>query len=216
MLCSACKQEIPADAAFCPKCGHKMSATVVANATTAAERAPATPLSAVSQEPERELWSGSFSAKGMYGSWAIAAVITILGIIATVLIPNPAVPIAALIAVPIIWVVLVFQFLTLRWGVAYKLTNQRFLHELGILRRVHNRILLIDIEDVTFVQGLMDRMFNVGTITLISTDVSNGKLVMPGIDSVERVANLIDDARREERRKRAIILQQHDHPPASS
>lgn len=208
MLCSACKQEIPADAAFCPKCGHKTGAAMV-TATTAS--APATPVSAVSQEPEKEIWSGSFSPKGMYGSWAIATVITVVGIIAAVF--FPAALIASAIAVPVIWVVLVAQYLTLRWGVAYKLTNQRFLHEQGILRRVHNRILLIDIEDVTFVQGLMDRMFNVGTITLTSTDVSDGRLVMRGIDSVERVTNLIDDARREERRKRAIILQQHDHAP---
>lgn len=150
----------------------------------------------------------------MYGSWAIAAVVTLIGVIAAVLIPMPAVFIAVCIAAPIIWIVLIFQFLKLRWGVAYKLTSQRFMYEQGILRRVHNRILLIDIEDVTFVQGLMDRMFNVGTITLLSTDVTEGKLVMPGIDNVERVANAIDDARREERRKRAIILQQHDHNPA--
>lgn len=191
-----------------------MSAAVITNTATAAERGPATPVTATSQEPERELWSGSFSPKGMYGSWAIATVITIVGIIAAALIPLPAVLIAVLIAVPIIWVVLVGQFLSLRWGVAYKLTSQRFMHEQGILRRVHNRILLIDIEDVTFVQRLMDRMFNVGTITLISADISDGKLVMSGIDNVEHVTNLIDDARREERRKRAIILQQHDHPPS--
>src|SRR4029079_1021827 len=95
MLCSACKQEIPADAVFCPKCGHKMSGAVVTATATAAERAPATPGSAISQEPEREIWSGSFSPKGMYGSWAIATVITIVGIIAAVLIPLPAVLIAA-------------------------------------------------------------------------------------------------------------------------
>lgn len=194
-----------------------MSGAVVNATTPPVERPPAAPLPTASLEAEREIWSGSFSPKGMYGSWAIAAVVTLIGVIAAVLIPMPAVFIAVCIAAPIIWVVLIFQFLKLRWGVAYKLTSQRFMYEQGILRRVHNRILLIDIEDVTFVQGLMDRMFNVGTITLLSTDVTEGKLVMPGIDNVERVANAIDDARREERRKRAIILQQHDHtPPASS
>jgi membrane protein YdbS with pleckstrin-like domain len=184
--------------------------------TMPAERKPAESGVPVSQEPERELWSGTFSPKGMYGSWAIAAVITVVGIILAVLIPLPPVLIAVSIAVPVIWVVLAVTLLSRRLGVSYTVTSQRFLHQRGVLRRVHNRILLIDIEDVSFVQGLMDRMFNVGTITLISTDVSDGKLIMPGIDNVEHVANLIDDARREERRKRAIILQQHDHPPASS
>ena len=75
-----------------------------------------------------------------------------------------------------------------------------------MLRRVNNRILLIDIDDVAFEQGLMERLFNVGTITLTSTDASDPKLRMHGIDGVQRVANLIDDARREERRKRAIYM----------
>jgi hypothetical protein len=65
---------------------------------------------------------------------------------------------------------------------------------------------LIDIDDVSFQQGLIERFLNVGTITLTSTDATSPKLPMPGIDDVQRIANLIDDARREERRKRAIYM----------
>src|SRR4051812_6274806 len=113
MICSACKNEVPADAAFCPKCGQRMGA-VMAAPTIPAGQSPAAAGVSPSPEPERELWSGTFSPKGMYGSWAIATVITVAGIIAAVLIPVPALLIAALIAVPIIWIVLVVQYLTLR------------------------------------------------------------------------------------------------------
>jgi len=93
-------------------------------------------------------------------------------------------------------------------SVDYRLTSQRFLHKRGVMRRVSDQILLVDIDDVEYVQGLMDRMFNVGTITIISNDASDPKLPLLGIDDVERVANLIDHARREERRKRAIYMAQ--------
>ena len=214
MICPACKNEVPADAAFCPQCGQKVGGGAIVNATAPAAVAPdkatAGTGAAVSTEPERDLWSGTFSPKAMYGNWAAVAVITIVAIAIAVLIPIPATWIAVAIAVPVIWAVLAAQLLSLRWGVAYKLTTQRFLHQTGILRQVHNRILLIDIEDVSFEQKLMERFVNVGTIKLTATDVSDQTLVMRGIDNVQYVANLIDDARREERRRRALILQQHD------
>jgi len=212
MLCPACKQDVPAAAAFCPHCGQKMAVAVVTAPTAPVVERPPTPAgTAVTPEPERQLWTGTFSAKGMYSSWAWAIVITILGIVGGILIPNPAAWIAAAIGLPVIWIVLTVNFLLQRWSVAYTLTSQRFLHQRGILRQVHNRVLLIDIEDVAFEQRLIERMVNVGTIKLTTTDVSDGTLVMRGIDNVQHVANLIDDARREEIRKRAIILQQHDH-----
>ena len=93
-----------------------------------------------------------------------------------------------------------------RLSVDYTLTTQRFLHKKGVLRRVADQILLVDIDDVAWEQGLVDRMVNVGTITIHSNDASDPKLGLPGIDDVERIANLIDSARREERRKRAIYM----------
>jgi membrane protein YdbS with pleckstrin-like domain len=161
---------------------------------------------AAPQEPEHELWHGSYSAKAMYGGWAFAALVTVAAAVLAALAYNPAVWIAVAIAVPVVWVFLLLTLVYRRLSVSYTLTSQRFLHQKGVLSRVHNRILLIDIDDVSFEQGLIDRMFNVGTITLTSTDASDPKLPMPGIDDVQRVANLIDDARREERRKRAIYM----------
>ena len=57
-------------------------------------------------------------------------------------------------------------------------------------------------------KDLMGRLLNFGTITLLSNDVfrcASWKLCRPSM-TLQRVANLIDDARREERRKRAIYM----------
>jgi hypothetical protein len=50
-------------------------------------------------------------------------------------------------------------------------------------------------------------MFNVGTITIVSSDKSDPKFTMPGIDQVQYVATLIDNVRRDQRNKRAIYME---------
>ena len=70
-----------------------------------------------------------------------------------------------------------------------------------------NRIEVIDIDDVTVEQGLIERMFGVGTIRLLSSDTSDPKLFLRGIDDVKRVAAMIDDVRRDERRKRGMYIE---------
>jgi membrane protein YdbS with pleckstrin-like domain len=206
MFCAKCHVEVPPEAAFCPKCGTAVvSDAVSARAATPTERMQGAQ-GAAPQEPEHELWRGGYSAKAMYGGWVFAALITVAAIVLAALTYNPAVGIAAAVTVPAVWIFLILVLVYRRLSVSYTLTSQRFMHQHGILRRVNDRILLIDIDDVSFEQGLMERFFNVGTITLTSTDATDPKLPVPGINDVQRIANLIDDARREERRKRAIYM----------
>ena len=87
------------------------------------------------------------------------------------------------------------------------LTNQRLVHHYGILTRVTNRIEVIDIDDIKFTQNILERILGVGTIQILSTDVSDPKLVIRGIDDVKRVFALMDDARRDERRKRGMYIE---------
>jgi membrane protein YdbS with pleckstrin-like domain len=94
-----------------------------------------------------------------------------------------------------------------RVSVKYRLTNQRLFHEQGILRRVTDRIELIDIDDVTMEQGLLERLFGVGTIHVSSSDRTAPNLQMPGIDDVKAVADTIDQARRAERQRRGVFIE---------
>jgi hypothetical protein len=66
---------------------------------------------------------------------------------------------------------------------------------------------VIDIDDVSYSQGPIERLLGVGTIKLLSSDVSDPQLILRGIDDVQRVATLIDNARREERRRRGLYLE---------
>jgi membrane protein YdbS with pleckstrin-like domain len=219
MLCPACKTEVPAGSAFCPKCGQHLAAAVasgnalpVAAGSTPPERMRGA-VGAAQPEPEHELWRGSYSPKAMYGNWVLAVGVTLAAIAVAVLVPNPAAWIAAAVAVPALWLGLLWMLMVRRWSIEYTLTTQRFLHKKGLLSRTADQILLVDVDDITYEQGLLGRMLNFGTITLLAKDMSlrskdssNEKLTLVPIDDVQSVANLIDEARREERRKRAIYM----------
>jgi membrane protein YdbS with pleckstrin-like domain len=219
MPCPTCHAEIPADAAFCPKCGQQIANVAAAPPSGAAVvvPSPADRLRSgqhpVPHEEEKELWHGGYSSKAMFGGWIFAGLITVSAAIAAVLLPNPVTWIAVAVIVVLVWLVPLLKLGAMRLTVEYTLTTQRFLHKKGFVRRVADQILLVDIDDITYEQGPIGRLLNFGTITLRAKDMSlagkgaaEGNLTLVPVDNVQQVANLIDEARREERRKRAIYM----------
>jgi membrane protein YdbS with pleckstrin-like domain len=206
MLCPSCSTTVPSDSVFCPKCGHRLADPAPAGA----KQTPAEKLRGDrgdNNEPERQLWHGSYSPKAMYGQWLLAIVVTLVAIVLCVILPNPITWMAAGVIVPVLWLCIGAFYLYERLSVDYMLTTQRFVHQTGFLRRVINRVEVIDIDDVTVEQGFIERMFGVGTIKLLSSDTSDPKLLLRGIDDVKRVATMIDDCRRDERRKRGMYIE---------
>ena len=205
MLCPSCSTTAPADSVFCPKCGHRLADPAPSTAKTPAEKLRGD--RSTNNDPERQLWHGSYSPKAMYGHWLVAIVVTLVAIALSIVLPNPITWMAAGVIVPLLWLCIGAFYLYERLSVEYTLTSQRFVHQTGILRRTINRVELIDIDDVTVEQGFIERMFGVGTIKVLSSDVSDPKLLLRGIDDVKRVASMIDDCRREERRKRGMYIE---------
>lgn len=165
-------------------------------------------------EPEESLWSGGYSPKAMIGSWLFCLVASVALIVGMIMLPGIlgenfdkrivwSVGAGLLIAG---WGIAAATYAYRRLGVHYELTTQRFIHKHGILVRTTDRIELIEIEDVAFTQGLVQRMLNVGAIKLTSSDRSHPLLNLLGIDDVGRISGLIDDARRKERRRRALHI----------
>ena len=160
-------------------------------------------------EPEEELWNGGYSAKAMVGTWILLATLSVLAVVLAVItivgapIPFP----VSLGIIVVMWFVGAVVYLLRRFGVHYELTNQRFIHQTGILTRNTDRIEVIDIDDVSFTQGPIQRIFGVGKITITSSDRSHPNLDMIGIAEVKSVAGLIDDVRRRERRRRSLHIE---------
>jgi len=161
------------------------------------------------EEAERMVWQGGFSSRAMLGNWLLAGMLTILLLVAVLVAgPDDLYYWAAWLAVSgLIWLWFACLLAYRKLTVKYQLTTQRFIHEAGLLKRVTERIEVIDIDDVSVEQRILERMAGVGTIKLISSDRSHPVLEMPGIENVKDVASVIDDLRRKERRRRGLHIE---------
>lgn len=214
MKCAVCGENLPSDAMFCPKCGERRKDVTAAAPTPSApaEKLRQSMTSKVTDptagaDIETVLWQGGYSPKAMLGGWISSLVVTIIAFAVGAFFPEyGGLLIAAAITVAV-WgghlVLLIYQ----RLSHDYKLTNQRFIHGHGILRRVTDRIEVIDIDDVQVTQGFIERMLGVGTIRILSSDVTSPMTTLVGIDDVTRIATLIDDTRRNERRRRSVHIE---------
>ena len=135
----------------------------------------------------------------MAGTISTAIILTVAAVAALIMFHNVKyLPQGILAFVVVLWVFAGIAIARRRLGIRYRLTNQRFFLERGILNRVTERIEVIDIDDLQFEQNLFERMVDVGSITLTSTDHDVPKFRLQGIDHVQEVSDLIDQARRAE------------------
>jgi membrane protein YdbS with pleckstrin-like domain len=231
MNCPQCGANAVLEAIYCQKCGARLpapSATAkpASQAASAAEDADlsADPPAAerlspgqgrivggargpIPDVPEVVLWEGGYSPKALAGPALISAIVTIGLLLAGFAIRGWFWWIA-LGGIAVIWLALLIRFGQKSAGVHYKLTNQRFFHQRGLLRRVTHRIEVIDIDDIAWEQGVLDRIVGVGRITIVSSDRAVPALWIEGIEDVERVAGLMDSARRAERLRRGVSVEQ--------
>ncbi len=215
MKCPKCASEVQSESVYCHICGARLDEpptngdALGANDDAAGKEVFNSRVEvsrAKSDTAEQELWQGGFSPRAMIGTWIICGVISVVALIATVFLT----PVAWLVTIPallLLWVYQGVRFAIRRLGLNYRLTNQRFFHESGLLRRTTNRIEVIDMDDITFEQGVVDRFFGVGSIKVSSSDVTHPVILISGIDDVQRVAGLIDNARRAERLRRGLHIE---------
>jgi uncharacterized membrane protein YdbT with pleckstrin-like domain len=134
------------------------------------------------------------------------AVLTIVAVVVGALLPPVGIMVAGAAAV-LAWALFGLLLLYRRMTVRYRLTTFRLFHESGLLSRKRDRIEVIDINDVTLSQRIIERMFNVGTIHIDSSDKSHPDFDMPGIENVRYVADLFDNTRRAERERRGLFME---------
>ncbi len=223
MKCPECDRELPPHASFCPGCGLRLdrpggeppaavcppSSAGLQPSPAAVEKLQPAASSLPEDETEVEIWQGTYSPKAMIPIWIGAALLTLIALIGAVAwgLAGLSAWTIFLVAVLLGWGLLFLRLVYLRLNVSYRLTSQRFIHEEGILRRVTDRIEVIDIDDVAFEQGLIDRLTGVGAIRLSSSDRTHSELLLKGIEQVQAVASQIDNARRRERVRRGLHIE---------
>ncbi|HEY3395492.1 MAG TPA: PH domain-containing protein [Lacipirellulaceae bacterium] len=215
MTCESCGAKVAEDSAFCPHCGAQLDNGEAGSPETAIDEQrapgaqrlrPAGNRSAGNPPAEEELWTGTYSPKAMVGPAIALGVLTVVALVVGGLAFPPALIFVGLGAV-VLWAIFGLVLLYRRMTVRYRLTTFRFFHETGLLSRTRNRVEVIDINDVTLSQGLIERMFDVGTIHIQSSDVTHPDLHLVGIENVREITDLIDNTRRAERQRRGLFME---------
>lgn len=154
---------------------------------------------------EQELWQGDYSMKAMAGLGVSLSLLSVVAIVIGVVVGAESTGWMVILGlVGLAWLAYFAVSLYRKFSFHYELTTHRLKHREGFLFRSMDRIELIDVSDVILKMGPIQAMMNVGNIHVVSSDVSHPQLIMWGIPDAKRVADLVDNARREERRKRGL------------
>ena len=153
---------------------------------------------AVDPAAERDIWTGRTHWKHFAGRLAlwfggnIAAFIFIAWIASA---SESVTGVAAALAMLLVFIlsgVVVFTGIFVKiLGRRYRLTSQRLFIERGIFSQTIDQTELIRIDDVRVVKTFVDRFLGLGSITLLSTDITDGRVVLDGIDAPEQVAESV-------------------------
>ena len=143
---------------------------------------------------ERALYEGRPSWRALMtfyvgGIGLAAAVVVVLGI----LIDEMGLAIA--IAAVIVALTLLIGFVR-RVGTKYLLTNQRLRISRGIIRKNVQETRLDRVQNVNYSQGVLDRMFGVGTVDFDTAGTDDAEFRFEWINDPERVVRSVDDATR--------------------
>ena len=112
---------------------------------------------------------------------------------------------AALSPLPLLYagVVALWRRLTLH----YRLTTQRLFVQVGLIGRRIEEVELIRVDDITTSQGIIERMFDVGTVKISSSDITTPTMLLLGLKSPVTIKEKLR-AQVQERRKKIVNLNQ--------
>ena len=190
MQCRACAAEIPDASEFCNRCGAAQ-----------AGKSPFQPPAAGPQPeppPEEDVWRGRYSAKADAFSWILSlvwvgVVIAAYSLFVTSSTKWTVIFFVVLALFPAAWIGA--RMLLRRLSVRYRLTNQRFFRERGLLTHTFDELELIRVDDVEITQTLFERLCGVGTVIIVSTDATEPRLCIEGIHDPlglkEQIRNLV-------------------------
>ena len=89
----------------------------------------------------------------------------------------------------------------------YRLTGQRLFVETGILSQIIDQTELIRVDDIRIRKTLVDRVFGLGSIDVLSTDATDKSLVIEGVKDVEQVAEQVRACMRALRSRSSLFVE---------
>jgi len=151
------------------------------------------------------LWEGRYSFHGMVDAVVLSGLASVAGVVLAIWRGwGYRGWLGLLCALGGLWAWLGVLYLLRRFRHHYRLTPETFFHTRGIVIKSTSPIEIIRIDDIALKQTILERIFNVGTIRILSNDTTDPILVLKGIPDVQKAFATIDQARRAERRRRAL------------
>jgi membrane protein YdbS with pleckstrin-like domain len=209
--CPECGQQVSTAAPSCPHCGMVFSGAAAAPGSAGVVFAPG----ATAPGPEQTLWEGRPSLALAYGKILGLILRAIVLIVAGYLIIQLGLPalqgistdIRTMIepkATMISWVIAAVLLIAMVPPTAalfgaiaqiknthYKVTNQRVLIERGVLSKSLQEIDMRSVDDTEFRQSLLQRIFGIGEVSIVSTDKVTPAVVLHGIRDPRSTRELI-------------------------
>lgn len=235
MKCPQCDAEVQQGSAYCSKCGERLRGpgaesfadlqqesskpstsavqpqppkpAVTADAAAAAAASVAQKNAEVTLNDQVTVWEGRYSLKGMIDQIFLSGIATVAIFVLAIWRSWQSTGwTIALVLIAAIWLYLFGLYFYRRLGNYYRLTPQTFFHECGLLVKLTSPIEIIRIDDISLNQSILERMLGVGTIRILSNDTTDPLLALKGIADVRKAFETIDQARRAERRRRAVRI----------
>ena len=186
MRCSQCSAALPTGSAFCNRCGVGQ----VDESTSGAVRL----VQAGVPVPEQSLWKGRYSLRAATHLWIFSALW--MGLVVALYLRylgkrTQLHDEIALVAGLVPGLLALWSTMIRGLSLRYRLTNHRLFTERGILSRQHDELELIRVDDISVSQTILQRLFGVGVVKLLSTDPTSPELVMEGIAHPLEVKELL-------------------------
>jgi membrane protein YdbS with pleckstrin-like domain len=109
-----------------------------------------------------------------------------------------------LAAIVLALIVIVTPWVLLR-ATRYRISNYRIDYERGILTKKIDTLELWHVDDITFEQGIIDRMCNVGSILIMSNDKTTPRLELHGVPNPRSIFDSLKQRVIAVKRQRGVI-----------
>jgi membrane protein YdbS with pleckstrin-like domain len=165
-------------------------------------------------EGEKVVWEGRYSMKNFvvrlagFGivsvGWLVLAGYTFSGAHQSLRL----VALASGVALAFVWLLFVRRMVLGRFGHAYQLTNRRLFISTGVLKRRRDQIELLRLQDLYTKQNMLDRLLDIGTVAVVSTEPNLPLAYLAGVDRPKGVMDLVWHHARAERDLRSVKVDQ--------